>query len=114
MAGLRKLPAATGPPARAVLLALLLVGLPFPLGVSAWDETSPGTLIVGLSAPLTALWFARVFPAGYTRSGSLARPGDRALLHAMVGPGDRFCDLGSCGGGAGMAPLGGSRISPAA
>jgi len=51
MAGLRKLPAATGPPARAVLLALMLIGLPFPLGISAWDETSPGTLIIGLSAP---------------------------------------------------------------
>jgi hypothetical protein len=64
IAGVRKLPAATGPPARAVLLPLLLIGLPFPLGISAWDETSPATLIVGLSAPLAALWFARVFPGG--------------------------------------------------
>ena len=62
--GVRKLRAATGPPARAVLLPLLLIGLPFPLGISAWDETSPATLIVGLSAPLVALWFARVFPGG--------------------------------------------------
>jgi hypothetical protein len=64
IAGLRKLPIATGPPARAVLLPLLLIGFPFPLGISAWDETSPGTLLVGLSAPLAALWFARVFPGG--------------------------------------------------
>ena len=64
VASLRRLPVATGPPTRAVLLPLLLIGIPFPLGISAWDETSPGTLIVGLSAPLTALWFARVFPGG--------------------------------------------------
>jgi len=64
IAGLRKLPAAGGPPARAVLLPLFLIGLPFPLGISAWAVASPGTLIVGVSAPLAALWFARVFPGG--------------------------------------------------
>lgn len=63
-AGLRKLPAAVGLPARAVVLPLILIGLPFPLGVAAWSEVSPGTLVVGLSAPLAALWFARVFPGG--------------------------------------------------
>jgi hypothetical protein len=63
-AGLRKLPAAVGLPARAGVLALILIGLPFPLGIAAWSEISPGTLIVGLSAPLAALWFARVFPGG--------------------------------------------------
>ena len=63
-AGLRKLPAAGGLPARAVLLPLVLIGLPFPLGVAAWSEMSPGTLIVGLTAPIAALWFARVFPGG--------------------------------------------------
>jgi hypothetical protein len=62
--GLRKLPAASGPPIRAVVLPLLLIGLPFPLGIAAWDEASAGTVVVGLSAPLAALWFARVFPGG--------------------------------------------------
>lgn len=61
---IRRLPPATGPPVRAVLIPLLLIGLPFLLGVAAWDDPSPGTLIVGLSAPLAALWFARVFPGG--------------------------------------------------
>ena len=62
--GIRKLPAASGPPERAVLIPLLLIGLPFLLGVAAWGEPSAGTLIVGLSAPVTALWYARVFPGG--------------------------------------------------
>ena len=64
IAGLRKLPAASGPPVRAVVLPLLLIGLPYLLGIAAWDNASPGSLIVGLSAPIAALWFARVFPGG--------------------------------------------------
>ncbi len=63
-AGLRKLPVASGPPVRAVVLPLLLIGLPFPIGIAAWDEASVGTVVVGLTAPLAALWFARVFPGG--------------------------------------------------
>jgi hypothetical protein len=60
----RRLPAASGPPPRAVLIPLLLIGFPFPLGLAAWDRPSTGTLAVGLAAPLAALWFARVFPGG--------------------------------------------------
>ena len=63
-AGLRKLPAASGPPIRAVILPLVLLGLPYLLGIAAWDDASPGSLIVGLSAPVAALWFVRVFPGG--------------------------------------------------
>jgi len=63
-AGLRRLPVASGPPVRAVVLPLLLIGLPFPIGIAAWDETSVGTVVVGMTAPLAALWFARVFPGG--------------------------------------------------
>jgi hypothetical protein len=62
--GLRKLPVANGPPVRAVVLPLLLIGLPFPIGIAAWDEASVGTLAVGLTAPFAALLFARVFPGG--------------------------------------------------
>jgi hypothetical protein len=61
---IRRLPAAAGPPPRAVLIPLLLIGFPFALGLAAWDEPSTGTSIVGLTAPLAALWFARVFPGG--------------------------------------------------
>jgi hypothetical protein len=60
----RRLPAASGVPARAVLVPLLLIGFPFPLGLAAWDSPSPATMVVGLSAPVAALWFARVFPGG--------------------------------------------------
>jgi hypothetical protein len=60
----RRLPAAAGPPLRALIIPLLLIGFPFPLGLSAWDDPSTGTLIVGLTAPFAALWFARVFPGG--------------------------------------------------
>lgn len=61
---IRKLPAAAGPPARAVLLPLLLLGAPYPLGLAAWDTANWATLTLGLTAPLAALWYARVFPGG--------------------------------------------------
>ncbi|HEU4917106.1 MAG TPA: hypothetical protein VFV13_11140 [Acidimicrobiia bacterium] len=61
---LRRLPPAAGPPTRAVLVPLVLIGFPFPLGLAAWDRTSTTTLIIGITAPLAALWFARVFPGG--------------------------------------------------
>jgi hypothetical protein len=61
--GIRRLPAA-GPPDRAVLIPLLLIGLPFVLGLAAWDREATGTLVVGLGAPLAALWYTRVFPGG--------------------------------------------------
>ena len=62
--GIRRLPPAAGPPVRAVLVPLLLIGFPYVLGIAAWDRPSIGTLAVGLSAPVAALWFARVFPGG--------------------------------------------------
>ncbi|MGH8871813.1 MAG: hypothetical protein ACRDWS_07560 [Acidimicrobiia bacterium] len=60
----RKVPPAVGPPSRAVLIPLLLIGLPFLLGLAAWDEQSIGTLVLGLGAPVAALWYARVLPGG--------------------------------------------------
>ena len=60
----RKLPAAAGLPARAVLVPLLLVGFPFVFGLAAWDEPTAGTMVVGISAPIAALWYARVLPGG--------------------------------------------------
>lgn len=61
---IRKLPAAAGPPTRAVLVPLILLGAPFALGLTAWDTMSWATLTVGLTAPLAALWYTRVFPGG--------------------------------------------------
>lgn len=60
----RRLPAATGLPTRALLIPLLLIGFPFALGLAAWDGPGPGAMAVGLTAPFAALWFARVFPGG--------------------------------------------------
>jgi hypothetical protein len=62
--GVRKLPAATGPPTRAVITPLLLVAAPFALGVSSWDDGGTATLIVGIAAPLAAFSYSRVIPGG--------------------------------------------------
>ncbi len=61
---IRKLPAATGPPRRAVLVPIILIGFPFCLGLAAWNEPTTGAMTVGLSAPIAALWYARVLPGG--------------------------------------------------
>jgi hypothetical protein len=62
--GLRRLPPAGGPPWRAMLIPLLLIGLPFLLGLAAWNRSSLATGLVGLGAPLAALWYSRVLPGG--------------------------------------------------
>jgi hypothetical protein len=54
----------SGVPPRAVLLPLVLIGFPAVLGLAAWDDPSWGTLAAGLTAPVAALWYARVFPGG--------------------------------------------------
>lgn len=64
IAGIRRLPAAAGPPWRAVLIPLLLIGFPFVIGVAAGDSPTVATAIVGLTAPVAALWFSRVLPGG--------------------------------------------------
>ncbi len=61
---LRRLPVATGPPIRAVLIPLTLIVFPYTLGLAAGDEPNLATVIIGVGAPLCALWFARVFPLG--------------------------------------------------
>lgn len=59
----RKLPAAAGPPTRAVILPLLLLMVPFLLGISEQDGSWPA-LVVGAAAPLVAFAYARVVPGG--------------------------------------------------
>jgi hypothetical protein len=61
---IRRLPSATGPPQRAVLVTLLLVSAPFTFGLAAWNRPSAATVVVGLSAPLAALWYSRLLPGG--------------------------------------------------
>ena len=61
---IRKLPSATGPPSGAVLVALILAGTPAAIGFAAWDRPTAATVIVGLTAPLAALWYSRVLPGG--------------------------------------------------
>lgn len=61
---IRKLPSATGPPPRAVLVTLLLASTPGTIGLAAWDQPTAATVVVGLTAPLAALWYAKVLPGG--------------------------------------------------
>ena len=61
---IRKLPSATGPPPRAVLVPLVLVATPFTVGLAAWDRPTVATVVVALTAPVAALWYSRVLPGG--------------------------------------------------
>jgi hypothetical protein len=61
---IRKLPSASGPPPRAVVPALLLVGAPCLLGFTGNDAQPWALLTVGVSAPLVAFLFSRVLPGG--------------------------------------------------
>jgi hypothetical protein len=60
----RRVPSALGPPPRAVATPLLLVAAPFAIGLAAWGSSNTMTLVVGLTAPLAALWYSRVLPGG--------------------------------------------------
>jgi hypothetical protein len=60
----RRLPGATGPPARAIITSLLLLAAPFLIGASSTQTTGWPELTVGLSAPLAAFLYARVIPGG--------------------------------------------------
>jgi hypothetical protein len=62
--GVRKLPAATGPPRRAVLAPLILLAAPTILGLAAWEGPTWATLVIALSAPIAAAWYSRVLPGG--------------------------------------------------
>lgn len=59
----RKLPAASGPPVRAVLAPLILLATPFVMGMTA-PNASWAELAVGLTAPIVAFAYARVVPGG--------------------------------------------------
>lgn len=61
---IRKLRSATGPPSRAVLVTLLLAATPATVGLAAWDLPTTWTVVVGLTAPVAALWYSRVLPGG--------------------------------------------------
>ncbi len=63
-AGVRKLPAAAGPPPRAVLLPLILLGTPLVLGVTHSGSAPWATLVVGLAALLAGFAYSRVLPGG--------------------------------------------------
>ena len=62
--GVRKLPSAAGPPPRAVLLPLILLGTPLVLGVAHSGSAPWATLVVGLAAPLAGFAYSRVLPGG--------------------------------------------------
>ncbi len=58
----RRLPAATGPPSRAVLVPLILLTVPGALGLAGGGEVGAQTVVVGLSSLAAAIWFARALP----------------------------------------------------
>lgn len=62
---IRKLPSASGPPERSVLLTLAMLGVPLLVGLASWTGANWATLVAGLTAPLAAFAYARVLPAGY-------------------------------------------------
>lgn len=59
----RKLPAAAGPPDRAVLAPLILLATPFLIGIVSTSASWP-ELTVGLTGPLVGFAYARVVPGG--------------------------------------------------
>ena len=61
---IRKLPAAAGPPQAAVVVTLVMLSVPFILGVLAGTSDAWALLTVGLSAPVFAFAFSRVLPGG--------------------------------------------------
>lgn len=63
---MRKLPAATGPPRAAVVLPLVLLAVPFVLGLVAEGSGTWPVLVPGLTAPVFAYAYARVVPGGLT------------------------------------------------
>lgn len=61
---IRKLPAASGPPPRAIAPALILLVAPAILGFVGDDAAAWALLLVGLSAPNAAFLYSRVLPGG--------------------------------------------------
>lgn len=61
---IRKLPAASGPPPRAIAPALILLAAPAVLGLVGNDAEPWALLVVGLSAPNAAFVYSRVVPGG--------------------------------------------------
>lgn len=61
---IRKLPAASGPPPRAVAAPLILLVAPCLLGLSGASAPPALLLVVGLGAPVAAWCYARVIPGG--------------------------------------------------
>jgi len=60
----RRLPTASGPPERAVLMTVLLISVPLLLGLASWQGAGWAALVVGLTAPIAGLWYSRVLPGG--------------------------------------------------
>jgi hypothetical protein len=61
---IRKLPSAAGPPPKATLVPIVLLAVPFALGITSMGETHPLAILVALAALVAAFWYARVLPGG--------------------------------------------------
>ena len=60
---IRKLPSASGPPPRAVLVTMLCLLAPLGLGLAPIDANG-WVAVVAIAGPLTALWYTRVVAGG--------------------------------------------------
>lgn len=64
MQTIRALPSASGPPARAIAPALILLVTPAVLGFVGNEANPWALLVVGLTAPIAAFLYSRVIPGG--------------------------------------------------
>ena len=98
-AAVRKLPSATGPPKRSVVVILMLLATPAVLGLVAYESATTPTMIVGLSGPLVAYWYSRILPGGYY----LLRLGWPAMAIALAFAQDPAAATATVGWGAAVA-----------
>ncbi len=85
----RKLPSASGPPARSVIVTLAALGLPLALGLIP-AEANAWVIAMGACGPLAALLYSRTIPGGLAAmrfgliTASLALAALMPLPHALV------------------------------
>ena len=85
----RKLPSASGPPTRSVIVTLAALGLPLALGVIPADPNS-WVIVMAASGPVAALLYSRTIPGGLAAmrfglmGASLALAALMTLPHSIV------------------------------
>ena len=99
---IRRLPSATGPPTRAVLIPLVLIVAPYLYGLAGAGSQSWALLVSGLSAPLAGFLYAGVRPGGLL-AVRLAWPALAVVLVPFLEPVAVVASLALAGLVAGLA-----------